>query len=44
MMAIRAAIEARGEGATRRNVLVPQSAHGTNPATAALLGFTVQRG
>ena len=41
MMAIRAAIEARGEGATRRNVLVPQSAHGTNPATAALLGFTV---
>ena len=42
MMAIRAAIEARGEGATRRNVLVPQSAHGTNPATAALLGFAVR--
>jgi glycine cleavage system P protein (glycine dehydrogenase) subunit 2 len=41
MMAIRAAIEARGEGATRRKVLVPESAHGTNPATAALLGFTV---
>ena len=44
MMAIRAAIEARGEGATRRKVLVPESAHGTNPATAALLGFTVTGG
>ena len=42
MMAIRAAIEARGESATRRKVLVPESAHGTNPATAALLGFTVR--
>ena len=42
MMAIRAAIEARGELATRRKVLVPESAHGTNPATAALLGFTVR--
>ena len=42
MIAIRAAIEARGEGASRRKVLVPESAHGTNPATAALLGFTVR--
>ncbi len=42
MMAIRAAIEARGKSATRRKVLVPESAHGTNPATAALLGFTVR--
>jgi glycine dehydrogenase subunit 2 len=41
MMAIRAAHEAAGEGAERRKVLVPDSAHGTNPATAALLGFTV---
>ena len=41
MMAIRAAIEARGELATRKRVLVPESAHGTNPATAALLGFVV---
>ena len=41
MMAIRAAIEAKGELATRTRVLVPESAHGTNPATAALLGFTV---
>src|SRR5215217_3505773 len=42
MMAIKAAIEAKGEGATRKVVLVPESAHGTNPATAALLGFKVR--
>ena len=41
MMAIRAAIQAKGELATRTRVLVPESAHGTNPATAALLGFKV---
>ncbi len=42
MMAIKAAIAARGEAATRRVVLVPDSAHGTNPATAALIGFEVR--
>jgi glycine dehydrogenase subunit 2 len=42
MMAIKAAIEARGEGAQRRIVLVPESAHGTNPATAALIGYEVR--
>ncbi|MBN9080786.1 MAG: glycine dehydrogenase (aminomethyl-transferring) [Rhizobiales bacterium 62-17] len=42
MMAIKAAIEARGEGATRKIVLVPDSAHGTNPATAALIGYQVR--
>ena len=42
MMAIKAAIAARGEAATRKIVLVPDSAHGTNPATAALLGFEVR--
>jgi glycine dehydrogenase subunit 2 len=42
MIAIKAALEARGEAAARRVVLVPDSAHGTNPATAALLGFTVR--
>ena len=40
MMCIRAAIDARGE--TRPIVLVPESAHGTNPATAALCGFKVE--
>jgi glycine dehydrogenase subunit 2 len=39
MAAIKAAIAARGEN--RTVVLVPESAHGTNPATAALLGFKV---
>ncbi len=39
MMAIKAALAARGEA--RSVVLVPESAHGTNPATAALLGYTV---
>jgi len=42
MMAIKAAIEAKGEAATRTVVLVPESAHGTNPATAALIGFSVK--
>ena len=42
MMAIKAAIAARGETATRTVVLVPESAHGTNPATAALIGFSVK--
>jgi len=41
MQAIRAALDARGEGG-RRTVLVPDSAHGTNPATAALCGFKVR--
>ncbi len=39
MMAIKAALAARGE--KRATVLVPHSAHGTNPATAALLGYRV---
>ncbi len=40
MMAIKAAHEARGDA--RSVVLVPESAHGTNPATAALLGYRVE--
>ena len=40
MMAITAALKARGE--VREIVLVPESAHGTNPATAALLGYKIQ--
>jgi glycine cleavage system protein P-like pyridoxal-binding family len=39
LMAIRAAHEARGDA--RRRVLVPDSAHGTNPATAAMCGYVV---
>ncbi|MEQ1900908.1 MAG: aminomethyl-transferring glycine dehydrogenase subunit GcvPB [Devosia sp.] len=41
MMAIRAAQAARGQ-AHRNVVLVPDSAHGTNPATAAFLGYAVK--
>ncbi|WP_375598184.1 aminomethyl-transferring glycine dehydrogenase subunit GcvPB [Devosia sp. Naph2] len=41
MMAIKAAQEAKGE-AHRKVVLVPESAHGTNPATAAFLGYSVK--
>ncbi len=39
MMAIKAALSAAGK--TPKKVLVPVSAHGTNPATAALLGYSV---
>ncbi|HZV22044.1 MAG TPA: aminomethyl-transferring glycine dehydrogenase subunit GcvPB, partial [Hyphomicrobiales bacterium] len=41
MMAIRAALQAQGEAQSRLTVLVPDSAHGTNPATAALLGYRI---
>ncbi len=41
MMAIRAAQQAAGQG-HRSVVLVPESAHGTNPATAAFLGYSVR--
>ena len=45
LMAIRAAHRAAGQGLRsehpRNKVLVPTSAHGTNPATAAFVGYTV---
>ena len=40
LLAIKAAHEAKGQG-HRRLVLVPTSAHGTNPATAAFVGYDV---
>jgi glycine dehydrogenase subunit 2 len=40
MLAIKAAHDAKGS--TRRVVLVPESAHGTNPATAAFMGYQVK--
>ena len=45
IMIIRAFIDARdGEGASasRRTMLIPDSAHGTNPASAHLSGFSVK--
>ena len=40
VLCIKAALEARGED--RKVMLVPESAHGTNPATAAFAGFTIE--
>ena len=40
LMAIRAALEAGGDA--RRVVLVPESAHGTNPASAHMCGYQVE--
>ena len=45
VMMIRAFIDARDgreESAKRRTMLIPDSAHGTNPASAMLAGFTVK--
>ncbi len=40
MLCIRAALEARGDA--RKVVLCPESAHGTNPATAAFAGYETE--
>ncbi len=40
LMTIRAALEDRGDA--RKRVLVPESAHGTNPASAAACGYAVE--
>ncbi len=40
LLSIRAALESRGDA--RQVVLVPESAHGTNPATAAFCGYRVE--
>ena len=40
LLAIRAAHEAKGDA--RKTVLVPTSAHGTNPASAAQVGYAVR--
>lgn len=40
ILLVRAALAARGDA--RRKVLIPDSAHGTNPATAAIAGYQVE--
>ncbi|PHZ83237.1 aminomethyl-transferring glycine dehydrogenase subunit GcvPB [Paremcibacter congregatus] len=40
VMAIKAALDKRGEN--RTVILAPESAHGTNPATAALCGYKIK--
>jgi len=42
LMIVKAYHESRGEGEQRSIVLVPDSAHGTNPASAARCGYTVR--
>lgn len=41
LMIMRAYHEDRGDGDTRVEVIVPDSAHGTNPASAAMCGYKV---
>lgn len=41
VLIIRAYHEDHGELQTRRQILIPDSAHGTNPASAAMAGFDV---
>jgi len=40
ILLIRALLEKRGS--PRRKILIPDSAHGTNPATAAIAGYVVE--
>ncbi len=40
ILLIRALLEKRGN--PRKKILIPDSAHGTNPATAAIAGYTVE--
>ncbi len=42
MLVIKKAHEKNGEATTRKIVLIPDSAHGTNPATAAICGFQIK--
>ncbi len=40
ILLVRALLEARGD--PRKKILIPDSAHGTNPATAAIAGYAVE--
>ena len=42
ILIIRAYHESQGEGEQRRTVIVPDGAHGTNPATATMVGYDVK--
>jgi glycine dehydrogenase subunit 2 len=43
LLMMRAFHEAQGEGELRRTVLIPDSAHGTNPASVRLAGYAVRQ-
>ena len=40
-MLVRAYFEERGESAQRRKVVIPDTAHGTNPASVTMAGYEV---
>ncbi|MDR3746716.1 MAG: aminomethyl-transferring glycine dehydrogenase subunit GcvPB [Acidobacteriota bacterium] len=40
ILMVRACLESRGN--PRKKILIPDSAHGTNPATAAMVGYSVE--
>ncbi|HEV2448781.1 MAG TPA: aminomethyl-transferring glycine dehydrogenase subunit GcvPB, partial [Thermoplasmata archaeon] len=42
LLLVRAYLRAKGELAQRTEVLLPDTAHGTNPASAAMAGFTAR--
>ena len=41
VLMIKAFHQSNGEGEKRRKMLIPKSAHGTNPATAAMAGYEI---
>lgn len=41
LLLIKSYLTAKGEIGTRNKIIVPDSAHGTNPASAAMCGFTI---
>ncbi|MFH1783369.1 MAG: aminomethyl-transferring glycine dehydrogenase subunit GcvPB [bacterium] len=41
LMLIKAYYEKKGEGAKRRKIIIPDSSHGTNPASTTLCGYEI---
>jgi glycine dehydrogenase subunit 2 len=41
LLIMRAHFDALGEGERRRNIVIPDTAHGTNPASVAMAGYAV---
>ena len=44
LMLVRAYFEDRGESEQRRKVVIPDTAHGTNPASVTMAGYEVDAG
>jgi glycine dehydrogenase subunit 2 len=41
LLIMRAHFDARGEGAVRTNIVIPDTAHGTNPASVTMAGYNL---